>query len=829
MKNNLRLAVKLLSRDWRSGELSVLISALIIAVVSTTAISLLTDRLNRTMVSQAAEFLAADMVVTSHAEMSEKWLEKAQAFHLRQAKTIEFASVLMEKDELLLVGVKAASTDYPLRGRLKTTATGQLADEAAITSGPDPGTAWVERRVLTALQLAVGDTVEVGEKPLRVTRILTYEPDKRGNFYSLSPRVLMHADDLAATGIIQPGSHVHYYYLFAGSQENLRQFKAWLKPQLNPGERIMDIHEDRPELGTALTRAERYMGLASIVVILIAGVAIAMASRRYSERHFDVTAILRCLGAKQKDILVVYLFQFALIGLAAGLVGALFGWLAQEGLFFLLKDLLPKNLAGPSWHTLGFSLMTGLLILIGFSLPPILRLRQVAPLKVLRRDRVPLPSSAWLVYGLALFIVALLLWRFTEDFALTFYMLGIGLAAVSTLGLIAYCLLRASRPLVALLSLPWRLGLQSLSRQTQASIGQILAFCITLVAMVVSILVRTDLVDAWQAQLPDNAPNHFAMNIFSHELGLFKNQLKQEKVIGTAFYPIVRGRLVEVNGVDVHQLVVEESEGELAINRDLSLTWSPILPSDNKLVRGTWWDDDEGRRVSVEYDLAKSLKIELGDRLTFHISGQRITARVSSIRTVQWDSMTPNFYMILSPGSLDGFPSTYITSFYLPPENKAALHRLIKTFPHVSLLEVDQILKQFRMILKQVTLAIEYVLLFALLAGFTVLFAAVRNSIDERIYEGALLRTLGASRQLLRRSHLIEFMTLGLLAGLLAAVVAELIVWVLYSRVFDMDYGLNAYVWLMTPISGAIMTGVSGYWSTAIVVKRSPMLVLRDF
>jgi len=821
------LALRLLLRDWRSGELSILALALLIAVASTATISLFGDRLQRTMVLQAAELMAGDLVVTSHSVLPEAWLQKADQLGLRHARTAGFGGVVFNRDEMLLVGVKAVSSGYPLRGYLKTTTTDET-EEVETHAIPERNTVWVDKRVLSSLDLSVGDEIEVGDKRFRIARILTFEPDRKGNFYSLSPRVMLNDRDLAATGMIQPGSHVHYYFLFAGSEPVLARFKKWLQPQLNPSQRIMDVHEDRPQLGTALSRAERYLGLTSIIVIVIAGVAIAMATRRYSERHYDMTAMLRCLGAGQTDILVLYCLQLAMIGLGASLVGCLIGWFAQEGLIHLLEEMLPHQLARPGWGAVWLSLLTGLVTLIGFALPPVLRQKQVSPLRVLRRDLKPLPPSAWLVYGLAFSVITAMLWRYTNDVELMGYIIGGGLAAMVLLYVLTLQLLKQSRRLLPLLSLSWRFGLQNLSRQAKSSTAQILAFGITLTAMIVMILVRGDLIETWQAQLPERAPNHFALNIFQDEWQAFANQLQQEQLEASAFYPIVRGRLVAVNGVDVHTIAKEDSQGGRAISRDLSLTFAERVPVENKIVQGHWWQDRKSGQVSVEATLAKSLRIELGDQLTFSVGSERLEAEVVSIRSVRWDTMNPNFYMIFSDGTLDGYARTYLTSFYLPPDDTTALKRLLKAFPHVTILEVELILKQFRTILQQVTLAVEFVLVFALAAGLTVLFAAVYTSIDERIYEAVMLRTFGASRQLLRNSQLIEYMTLGLFAGVLAAVAAEMITWTLYRQLFDLTYHFNGWIWLMTPLAGMVIIGLSGFWSTRSVVSKSPMTVLRE-
>ncbi|WP_305909820.1 FtsX-like permease family protein [Methylomarinum sp. Ch1-1] len=821
------LALRLLWRDARSGELTILLLALIIAVTSATAISLFADRLHRTMSNQAAEFLAADLVITSPAPIPQHWLKKARELHLQTAKTAEFSSVLIENDEMLLAGVKAVSAHYPLRGYLKTM-TDDYKQETLRHSGPEIGKAWVEKRVLSALKLTLGDTLTVGEQPLTISQLITYEPDKRGDLYSLSPRVMINGADLAATHVLQPGSHVHYFFQFSGDKTSLLAFNRWVKPHLNASQRLMDIHEDRPELGAALNRAERYLGLSSIVVIVIAGVAIAMTTRRYSERHFNATAILRCLGCKQHEVLWLYICQFLALGVVASAIACILGWLAQEALFHLLRNLFPARVADPGFFAVIFGFLSGLAILFGFALPPLLRLKKVSPLRVLRRDLEPLPTSAWLIYGLALALIGVLTWRYTEDLKMTAIIIGGGLLTTLLLGLLVYTLLIQLRRLPPSLSLSWRFGLQNLTRHAQTTSSQILAFSITLVAMILSLTVRTDLLNDWQRQLPENAPNHFALNIFPNQKEDLRRQLVEQGITGSRFYPVVRGRLVKINGLPVQRIVSKDSQGERATHRDLSLTWSNALPEDNKLVAGQWWTGDKTGLVSIESKLAKSLKVGLQDELTFTIGSRQLTATVSSIRQVQWDTMKPNFYMIFSPGTLDNYANTYITSFYLPDEKKNYLNTLVKNHPGITILEVDLILKQFKSILTQLTEAINYLLYFALLAGFTVLFAAIYATLDSRIYEGALMRTLGANRTLLRKAHLLEFVSLGLLSAVLALIMSESLLLALYHFVLHIEYQPSLTQWLVTLTCGSFFIALAGYWGVRGVVKKSPMRIFRE-
>lgn len=821
------LALRLLFRDGRSGELTILVLALIIAVTSSTAISLFADRLHRTMSTQAADFLAADLVITSSTLIPPVWLAKAQALELKQARTAEFSTVLIENEELLLSGIKAVSKNYPLRGVLKTIESGDYSKQIVKYQGPVAGEAWLDKRVLSALKLQLGDSLIVGEKSLKISQLISYEPDKRGDIYSLSPRVMINDADLQATQVVKPGSHVHYFFQFSGSEQALAEFRDWVKPHLNVSQRLMDIHDDRPELGNALSRAERYLGLSSIVVILIAGVAIAMSTRRYSERHFNATAILRCLGCKQSEILWLFLYQFIILGLVASAVGSLLGWFAQETLFHLLRDLLPAKVANPSFIAVVLGFLTGLAILLGFALPPLLRLKKVSPLRVFRRELEPLPTSAWLVYGLALSLISLLIWKYTQDLKMSVTIIGGGIITTLIAGLILYALLVQARKILPFISLGWRFGLQGLLRTPRVTVSQTLAFSITLLAMILSYTVRTDLIDDWQNQLPENAPNYFVLNVFPNQVKPFEQSLQQQNINNSRFYPVVRGRLVQINDVPVQQIASKDSQGERATHRDLSLTWGSELPTDNRTVAGLW-DPSIYGQVSIEQKLAKSLKIILGDTLTFTIGSQQQQATVSHIRSVQWDTMKPNFYMVFSPETLAGYATTYITSFYLAEENKNVLNGLVKKYPSITVLEVDAMLKQFKTILTQLTAAINYLLYFALLAGFTVLFAAVNSSLDNRIYEGALMRTLGANRALLRKAHFIEFSLLGLVSGLIAVFMAELLLYAIYTYILHLNYQFNWLMWFGVPIISTVCISLAGFFGVRSVANKSPMLVLRE-
>jgi putative ABC transport system permease protein len=821
------LALRFLWRESRSGELTILALALILAVTSTSAIALFSDRLQQTMTSQTAEFLAADLVIASADLIPNAWADKARALQLEQARTAEFSSVLVENDELMLISVKAVSDAYPLRGHLKVTSSDYL-HERTVTTGPKPGFVWLEQRILSALKLKLGDQISVGEKKLTLAEIITFESDKPGNFYSFSPQIMINQADLQATGLIQPGSHVHYFFQYRGKPEALAQLKQWLKPQLNPSQRIMDIYQDRPELGSALTRIKRYLGLSSVLVIVISGVAIAMATRRFSERHFNAAALLRCLGMQQKSLLWLFTNQFLILGLLCSIIGCLFGWFLQQALFELLRDLLPAQIAKPGWLGVLFGVLTGLTSLLTFALPPLLQLQRVSALRVLRRELAPLATRDWLTYGLALVFLTALVMHYANDFDTSVSILSVSALTFIALSIIVYGLLYLTEKTLPELGLSWRSGLKSLVSNKKNTLSQILAFSTTLAAITLSFTVRNDLLNDWQKHLPDQAANHFVLNIFPDQRESFQQDLLLNGIHSNSFYPIVRGRLVAVNNTPVQRRVSKNTPGENATHRELSLTWSQELPADNKIIAGHWWPSLQKHQVSIEEKLAESLKIHLHDQLTFTVGSQSFSATVTSIRALDWATMRPNFYMIFSPGSLDSYPNTFITSFYLAEAKKNSLNALVKKYPAVTILEADAIIKQLKTLLNQLTKAIDYLLYFSLLSGFCVLAAAVYCTLDQRIHENAVMRALGAKRTLLMKMQLMEFGALGLIAGALAVILTELVTYRLYEHVLRLDYRPAYVYWLLLPALGTFWVCFVGYLGAKRVVYKPPVSLLRE-
>ena len=825
----LNLATRQLLRDARAGELRVLFFALLVAVAASTAIGYFGARLNGAMLLRATEFLGADLVVEGSSPARPEQIQAGEALKLDHAQIVVFSTVIATDAGIQLSSIKAVDTAYPLRGELKSAA--DLYQPEEVGQGPKPGEAWAESRLFPAVDLKIGDDIDVGSKTLKLTRVLTYEPDRAGNFYSLTPRVMINIADLQATGVVQPGSRVSYREMWSGPPEALAAYREAIEPGLEPHQEIKDARDGSQQIGGALGKAERYLNMASLVAVLLAGVAVALSAARFAVRRFDASALMRCLGLSRNEALVLFSLQLAMLGLLASLSGALLGWLAQLALFALLHDLLPATVPAGGILPALAGIGTGLVALAGFALPPLAALGRVPPLRVLRRDMLPIPASSWLVYGAALLALGLIMWRLSLDLVLTFALLGGGVIAALVLGGLLLLTLKSLRRLLAGASLPWRLGLGQLLRYPLAAAGQSLAFGLILLSMGLIALLRGELLDTWQNQLPKDAPNYFVLNVLPDQKDAFAQQISKLSPHAAPLYPVVPGRLMNINDEPVNNFVTKDSRGENATRRDLNLTWAATLPEGNTLTAGNWWATDGETSavpgVSVETKLAESLQIKLGDKLSFTVGGLSRDAVVTSLRDVNWDTFQPNFFIIFQPGTLQDLPTTYMTSFYLPAGNDKQIVELSRTFPAISLLGVEALLAQVRSILDQVTLAVQFVLLFVLAAGVAVLFSGLQSTLDERIRQGALVRALGAERALLIKARRIEFGLLGAVSGLLAALGCELVTFALYRYAFDLQWAPHPWL-LLLPVIGALLVGGAGVFGTRRALNVSPLTVLRD-
>ena len=821
------VAMRMLRRNWMAGELRVLLLALLIAVASVTTVGFFADRVRAALDAQANELLGGDLVVISDKILPIDFLQAASRNKLQAAHTRTFPSMVSGREGVSLAEIKAVTSQHPLRGRIRITgAIGEPDHE--VTGGPRPGSVWIAVALAGRLNLKVGDSLAVGRKSLAIDALVTREPDSVLDYFGIAPRVLMNEADVEATGLIQVGSRVTYRLLVAGEPQAVERFREVATPLLARGQRIEGVRDSRSEVRTALERAQRFLGLASLLSVILASVAVALAARRFSQRQVDAAAMMRCLGATQADIFALHGWQFAALGVLACLLGSAVGYGAQAvlarwlGAFFTVQLPLPGPMPAVRGAIIGF------VLLLGFTLPPLLRLRNVSTLRVLRREMAAAEPLSVAAFALGLVaLAALVIWQ-AGDLKLG----GIALAgfagALLTAAAAGYGLIRLVTRLRGAASGPWRYGLANLRRRTWASLVQIMALGLGIMAMLMLTLVRTELITKWQASMPPDMPNRFAVGVQDDQLADVKRHFAEIGFRMPDLYPMVRGRLVAVGGRDVKADDYADERAKRLAEREFNLTWADAVRPDNKIVAGRFWapGTTEGE-YSVEEGIAKTLGIKLGDALTFDIAGSKFTAKVTSLRKVDWDSFKPNFFVIATPALLKGYPANWITSFHLPAGREDVVVATVRKFPNVSIIDLSAIMAQFQRITDQVSRAVEFVFLFAIAAGLVVLFAAITATQDERVFEGAILRTLGASRRQLTVLQLAEFLAIGLLAGLVAAGGAVATAVVLSEKVLGVPYEVH---WMLPTVGllvGGLGVALAGLIGTRRAVSAPPLQTIR--
>ncbi|MEA3411323.1 MAG: FtsX-like permease family protein [Pseudomonadota bacterium] len=825
----LTLAWRLLRRDWRAGELRLLVLAIVVAVASVTTIAFFTDRVERAMARQATGVLAADLVVEWSRPANDAMRDTARENGLETAHTLDFPSVVVAGDRTQLVQVKGVSGTYPLRGVLLT-ATGPGGDDVVAKRIPAPHGAWVEARLLALLDLEVGDTLRLGERDFRISRVLTSEPDRAANLFRLAPRVLVSLGEVEQTGLLGPASRVRHRMLVAGAPGDVARFGDWLKDHLPDGATLQDVRTARPELRVALERGARFLRLAAVTATLLCVVAVAMSTRRFVERQSDAGALLRCLGASSRRVYAIFSLRLALLGLIGSLAGTLLGLALQTVLAQLVGNWFADDLPPPSAWPLVAGMATGVLLLAGFALPSVLRLANVPPLRVFQRAAGAPPLSFGVFVGAAgLSLAALLYWQIGDD-ALAFRLLG-GLAGgLILLVLAARVLVRLLAPMRSRSTGSWRYGLASLSRNPATTTIQLTGFGLGITALLLLAMVRVDLLAAWQDALPENAPNHFLINIQPDEVDGVRKLLSDEGLTVGGPFPMVRGRLVSIAGRAVVPEDYENLRARRLAAREFNLSEAETPQPDNAIVAGQWWsgEDFEKPLFSVEEAIAGRLGIAVGDELGFDVAGQTVSGRVSNLRTVQWDSFNANFFVIGTPGLMRDLPATWIATFYLPAERYGVVKRLVQRYPSVTALDVTTLMKQVRDIMDRGALAVESVFVLTLVAGVVVLHAGIQASRELRAQEAAVLRTLGVRRRSLIGAITLEFALLGALAGLIAAVIASGTSYALAVFVFELPWQPNAGLWAIAVIGGALGVAIAGLAASWKLINIPPVAVLRE-
>ena len=821
------LATRMLVRDWRSGETVILVVALVVSVAAMSAVGLFTNRVRQAVTQQAGEVLAADLRLESDNPLTPEYLRLAAERGLQTAEVVHFRSVILAGEASALADVRGVTDGYPLRGEVR------IADELAGTPRvavgvPQPGEVWAEPGLLARLGARVGDYLEIGSISLRVRQTLEFRPDEGWRFMEIAPTVLLNLTDLENSGLILPGSIIEYEILFAGDQRRVAAFREEIEPMIGFDQDLDDIRDGRPEVRRSVVRAERFLVLSALVSVLLGGVAVAMASRRFLARHLDTVALMKCVGAQHRDVVRLMLTQLLLLALAAGVVGSLLGYVTQYGLSLIVGDLIEAQLPPPTWRGMVIGPVTALTVAIGFALPPLMQLRNVPPARVLRRDLEPPPLGYSAVYGVATAAVTAMLYWLFRDFELIAYVLGGTVVTFAVLYGAGRLLVISLQYFRGRVGVAWRYGIANVARRGRESSVQVVAFGIGLMVLLLLTIVRTELMSAWQAELPVDAPNHFVINIQAAERTVVTEILARHGISSPRYTPLVRARISHVNGTPINEYQAKNERAADELRDDLNLTWAATMNPNNELIEGQWWQEGNTLpQVSIDERILEEIGLGLGDRLTYAIAGESVTVTITSARRINWDTFSPNFFMVVSPDALEEMPQSFVTSFHVEPHQRAATLDLSRALESVSVIDIGAVLDQVRRAMARAALAVQYVFLFTFAAGITVLLAAIQSTRDERLYESALLRTLGASRGVILQGVAAEFTALGLLAGTLGAFGAGLIGYFVAAELFELDYVPGPTLWLTGLVVGGVVVGVSGTLATRSVVNEPPVSTLR--
>ncbi len=825
------LTYKLLWRDWKGGELNILVFSLVLAVATVTCISLFTSRIHNSIYEEASTFLAADAKITGSLPAKPAWEKHIDSLGLSTAKVTRFRAMAFSENDMILTQVKAVSDSYPLKGNVFVSDQ-PFSEGLAKNRGPKKGKAWLANRLFDALNIQIGETITIGDAEFVVSAAITKEPDSGQSFFGVAPRIMIHSNDVSRTNAIQPGSRIEHDLLLSGAEKDIRAMKDWLTPRLGVHHRWIGVKNANISIDVALIRAERFLLLTGCLSVILAGVAIALAAQRYAKRHHQHVALLKTLGAGPKKITRMYLLNIFAIGVTGVSLGAILGWGFQWGIIYALGDLIPVKLAPASILAYSTGAITGFVTMWAFVAPPILALRQVFPGAILREHNQK-PVAAKISIFLGLFAIFFLMLLYSRDVMITITVsLGITVCIIGV-WLASLMMIELSRFAGRSLKREWKMGFTNLKRHRRYNSLQIIIFSLIFLLFFILINIRSNLLTQWQNQLPDEAPNHFMFNIFPEEKNALNDFFDDHSIKANPFFPMTRGRVLAVNGTTIEN-IQKKKNNRTNYERELNLTWSLQLNADNSVIEGQWWNKNLENSsnlpllVSAESRYASGLNLSVGDKISYSVAGQEIEATVASIRSVKWDSMNPNFYMIFNQPLLGGVSANWITSFYLNPDEKPLLNTLSRNFPTTSIIEIDQTIAQVQSIVKKVSLAIEFILALVLVSGVLVLITSIQSTLDSRIKESAIYRTLGAPKIFVQKTLAVEFVTLGIVSGLLAVLGTELSLYLLQTQIFSLDYFHQGWLWLWGPLLSGALIGLTGAISTRHVVHTPPISLLRE-
>ncbi len=832
------LAARQTLRDFRAGELRLLALAVLLAVAALSAVGFFADRLNGGLARDATALLGGDAIVGSDKPAPDELLQRARELGLHTATSANFPSMGRAPDELggasRLVAVKAVSDAYPLRGQLRLKAASDAA-ERDIAGAPPRGTVWVDAALLDSLQLRVGDDLLLGDAAFEIGQIIVIEPDRGAGFLSFAPRVMLNQADLEQTGLIQPASRVSYRLALAapeGREAALRGYVAWAEARIKAapyrGVRVESMQSGRPEMRQTLDRAEKFLNLVALLSALLAAVAVGIASRDFAQRHLNDCAMQRVLGLSQARIAGAYTLEFAGVGMLASAGGVLLGFVVHNVFVWLLAGLVNANLPAPGpWPAL-FGLGVGMTLLLGFGLPPVLQLAQVPPLRVMRRDVGELKASSMLVLAAGSAGFVALLMAVSADIKLGLIAVGGFAAAIVLFALLSWLAVMALKRAVPETRAPrWLLlATRQIAARPAFAVLQVSALAVGLLALVLLVLLRTDLIDSWRKATPPDAPNRFVINVQPDQTAAFRKALADAGVSRYDWFPMIRGRLVAINGEPVQGERKSEERAKRLLEREFNLSHDATLPAHNQISGGRW-TPGESDALSVEDGLAETLGVKLGDRLTFDIAGQKREGRITSLRKVDWSSMRVNFFVMFPLDEMPGLPLSYISAFHAP-DTPGFDNNLSREFPNITNVNISASIGQVQRVLDQVIRAVEFLFAFTLAAGLVVLFAAVSATREARAREFGLMRAMGASGALLARVQRTELLGVGALAGLLASLAAMAVGWALARYAFEFSWNASAWVPLLGAAAGALLALAAGWWGLREVLRRPVIDTLRS-
>ena len=829
------LGWRTLWRDLRSGELRLLMVAVTLAVAALTAVGFFSDRLQAGLQRDARQLLGGDAVVVSDNPPAEPWVEQADRLKLRHVLTLTFPTMGRADDAqggaTRLVALKAVGDGYPLRGQLRLARDAADREGQPTSSIPERGTVWVDAALLEALALKSGDALLLGDARFRIAELIALEPDRGTGFMTFAPRVMLNAADLSATGLVQPASRITYRLAVAGDEPAVRQYLTWAeaevkKPEVH-GVRLESLGSGRPEMTRTLDRAKKFLSLVALLAALLSAVAVALAARGFAARHLDDCAMLRVLGLPQRAIAGAYTVEFVLVGLAASAAGVLIGYAVHHVFVALLAGLVDAALPPPSVWPVLFGIGIGLTLLVAFGLPPVLQLAQVPPLRVLRRDVGALKPASLAVLGLGVAGFAALLLAVSSDLTLGLIAVGGFAGAAAVFALLSWVAVKGLRRAVNEQTAPrWLvLATRQMSARPAYAVVQISSLAVGLLALVLLVLLRTDLISSWRAATPADAPNRFVINVMPDQGEAFRATLKDAGVTKMDWYPMFRGRLVAINGKPVNPTDFSDDRAQRLVDREFNLSHAAERPPHNEISAGRWQPNEAGA-VSVEQGLAETLGLKLGDRMTFDIAGTPAEGKITSLRKVDWASMHANFFVMFPLAEMPDMPITYIAA-YRAPGTSGFDNALVRQFPNITNVDMSATLAQVQRVLDQVIRAVEFLFGFTLMAGLIVLFAAVSATREERAREFAIMRAVGASSRLLGDVQRAELVGVGLLAGFLASAVAVGVGWAMARYAFEFNWTASPWVPLAGSAVGAVLALVAGWWGLRDVLRRPVVETLR--